>query len=254
MFLTLMPTLNYAQFISSMGIASKFITNAGNAMLRSEEDTLNSKFEKETAVIHFDLGSTEITSEMKLALDSMVEVLNSYPDKLLKITAHTDNRASNNYNLVLSQKRAESTLAYLESKGISRKRVRVKSFGENVPLIDCNSATFCTEEQQMQNRRVELSILYPTSYSSTTLNHNTYPNVVYHVQLIISDIQISNFCNSINGENNIFREYNSDGYYSYYSGVFSHHLDAEKHMNELAKKGYKGYVVAFKNEQRVVLK
>ena len=75
----------------------------------------------------------------------------------IEIGAHTDSRATDMYNLLLSNKRAKSTLEYLVANGISRKRLRSKGYGESVQLVKCGNA--CTEQEHSINRRCEFIIL-----------------------------------------------------------------------------------------------
>jgi peptidoglycan-associated lipoprotein len=57
----------------------------------------------------------------------------------------------------LSQRRAESTLEYLVSQGISRDRLVPKGYGEEVPLNDCTRPNMCTEAEYARNRRSEFT-------------------------------------------------------------------------------------------------
>ena len=77
----------------------------------------------------------------------------------IEIDAHTDSRASDTYNLMLSNKRAASSLEYLVKNGIKRKRLRSRGFGESVPLIKCGKTKVCTEQEHSINRRCEFIIL-----------------------------------------------------------------------------------------------
>jgi len=74
----------------------------------------------------------------------------------IEIGAHTDSRATDTYNMMLSNKRAASTLEYLVKNGIKRKRLRYKGFGETVPLVRCGNS--CTEQEHSINRRCEFII------------------------------------------------------------------------------------------------
>ena len=79
-------------------------------------------------------------------------------DKMVILAkSHTDNRGSDNYNLLLSDRRAKSTVQYIVSKGISATRISGKGMGELEPKVDCGKE--CTEEQLAQNRRSEFLIV-----------------------------------------------------------------------------------------------
>lgn len=107
--------------------------------------------------IYFDFNKYEIKPEAARTLDVLVDLLNKYPRMEIQLGAHTDNRASDLYNLALSNNRAAATLEYLVQNGIDRKRLRSKGFGERVPLVDCKDK--CTEEEHSINRRCEFLIL-----------------------------------------------------------------------------------------------
>ncbi|TRZ41999.1 OmpA family protein [Robertkochia solimangrovi] len=107
--------------------------------------------------IYFDLDKWAIKPQAAKTLDILVALLKKYPDMDIQLGAHTDSRASAAYNLDLSQKRAQSALDYLASKGISGSRLRARGFGESQPLVDCKDN--CTEVEHSINRRCEFIIL-----------------------------------------------------------------------------------------------
>ena len=107
--------------------------------------------------IYFDLNKSNIKSDSERILNILVNLLKKYPEMEIEIGAHTDSRASDYYNIILSNKRATSTLEYLVKNGINKKRLRTKGFGEAVPLLKCGNA--CTEQEHSINRRCEFIIL-----------------------------------------------------------------------------------------------
>jgi outer membrane protein OmpA-like peptidoglycan-associated protein len=107
--------------------------------------------------IYFDLNKWNIKEQAAKILDVLVGLLNKYPLMEVQIGAHTDSRASEMYNLILSNNRAASTLEYLVNKGIDRKRLRYKGYGESVPLVKCGDK--CTEAEHSINRRCEFRVL-----------------------------------------------------------------------------------------------
>jgi len=109
--------------------------------------------------IYFDLNKWDIKPDAARILNSLLDLLNKYPDMEIELGAHTDSRASNTYNLMLSNKRAGATLEYLVQHGIKRKRLRSKGYGEAVPLIKCGTTKECTEQEHSINRRCEFIIL-----------------------------------------------------------------------------------------------
>ncbi|WP_290838480.1 OmpA family protein [Flavobacterium sp.] len=109
--------------------------------------------------IYFDLNKFEIKPEAARVLDVLYDLLAKYPEMEVELGAHTDSRATNTYNLVLSNRRAAAAVDYLASKGIERKRIKPKGYGEEVPLIKCGDERPCTEQEHSINRRCEFIIL-----------------------------------------------------------------------------------------------
>jgi peptidoglycan-associated lipoprotein len=83
--------------------------------------------------INYAFGSYEITEESKAALDSVVQLLTLNPTITIELMAHTDHIGSNEFNSDLSQKRAQSVVDYLISKGINPARLVAKGYGETWP-------------------------------------------------------------------------------------------------------------------------
>lgn len=83
--------------------------------------------------INYAFGSYEITEESKAALDSVVQLLNLNPTIKIELMAHTDFVGSDQFNSELSQKRAQSVVDYLISKGINSARLVAKGYGETWP-------------------------------------------------------------------------------------------------------------------------
>lgn len=103
---------------------------------------------------YFEFDDYRISPASFVLLDQVVEILNRYPGIKLEIAAHTDNMGSFEYNMDLSQKRAQSMVNYLVQKGIDPERLVGKGYGESRPIADNN-----TEEGRSINRRVEFIIL-----------------------------------------------------------------------------------------------
>lgn len=107
--------------------------------------------------IYFEFDRSNITQQGAAELDKLVNVMEKYPDMVIYVKSHTDGKGSAAYNLRLSEQRAQSTVQYLVSKGISKERVSGKGFGSTEPKVDCRAN--CTEEEDAQNRRSEFKII-----------------------------------------------------------------------------------------------
>ncbi|MEZ4801381.1 MAG: OmpA family protein [Gelidibacter sp.] len=107
--------------------------------------------------IYFDFDKSNITSKAAFELDKLVQVMNKYPNMVIDVTAHTDNRGSDSYNMGLSDRRAKTTVQYVISKGIDKSRIKGEGKGESSPKVDCGAN--CTEEEHQMNRRSEFIIV-----------------------------------------------------------------------------------------------
>lgn len=107
--------------------------------------------------IFFAFNKSDITQQGAEELNKLVTVMNNYPKMEILVKSHTDSKGSASYNLSLSEKRAQATVDYIVSKGISKNRISGQGFGESEPKIDCGDD--CTKEQDAQNRRSEFLIV-----------------------------------------------------------------------------------------------
>ncbi len=106
--------------------------------------------------IYFDYDKSNITQQGAFELDKLVQVMKSNDKLVIFAKSHTDNRGSDQYNLSLSDRRAQATVQYVISKGIPAERITGKGFGESEPVVPCNP---CTEEEYAKNRRSEFLIV-----------------------------------------------------------------------------------------------
>ncbi|NBL64883.1 OmpA family protein [Flavobacterium sp. NST-5] len=107
---------------------------------------------KENAV-RFDTNKSTLTAAAKANLDKLVTVFNSYPDTDIVIYGYTDSTGPADYNLTLSDQRADAVKNYLISKGLVASRFKTTGMGIADPI-----ASNDTVEGRAQNRRVEFAI------------------------------------------------------------------------------------------------
>ena len=105
--------------------------------------------------IFFENNSDKLKVASLSQLDELTKILNKYSEATLTIEGHTDNVGADEYNMTLSQKRAESVKNYLVQKGISTDRLISVGMGETKPI-----ATNNTTLGKSKNRRVELKTNY----------------------------------------------------------------------------------------------
>ncbi len=111
--------------------------------------------------IYFDFDKASIRPDAAKELDKVVAIMQKYPELKIEAGSHTDSRGPAEYNQILSERRAASTVAYIVSKGIDAGRLTAKGYGESQLTNKCNGTVKCTEEQHQQNRRTEFVLLNP---------------------------------------------------------------------------------------------
>lgn len=109
--------------------------------------------------VYFKLNSSYLTQKDKELLGQLVAIMESEPNLAIKVTAHTDSRGTDKYNQWLSERRAERTVDYVLSKGISADRISHEAFGETQLVNECSDGVRCTEEQHAKNRRSDFLII-----------------------------------------------------------------------------------------------
>lgn len=110
------------------------------------------------ANIYYDFEKWDIREDARPSLDSLSNILITNPNINIRLASHTDCRGDDDFNLNLSQKRAESAVAYLIEKGIEPSRLEAEGKGEKKPYVSCICAD-CTEEEHQANRRTTFQIL-----------------------------------------------------------------------------------------------
>lgn len=109
--------------------------------------------------IYYDFDKWDILSKSVVELDKLVKVMNDNAGWTVELGSHTDSRGSDPYNEKLSQKRSDSAVAYIISKGIGKERIVAKGYGEKELVNRCTNGVKCSAEEHQQNRRTEFKIL-----------------------------------------------------------------------------------------------
>jgi len=108
--------------------------------------------------IHYDFDKFNIRKDAEYILNGLLRIMHENPTLIIELASHTDSRGNDDYNLNLSQQRAQAAVDYLVSRGISRSRMEAKGYGET-RLIYGKEGAPCTEAQHQLNRRTEFTIL-----------------------------------------------------------------------------------------------
>ncbi len=111
--------------------------------------------------ILFDLDKYVIKEAAKKELNRLVQFMKDNPSVKVELSSHTDCRNTNAYNQTLSQNRANASVDYVVSQGISRDRLVGVGYGETKLLNRCADGVNCTEAEHAINRRTEMKVICP---------------------------------------------------------------------------------------------
>lgn len=109
--------------------------------------------------VYYEFDKSELMPESFPALDEIVRMLNTYPSMMIELGAHTDSKGSDQYNLKLSEARAQSVVNYLAGKGIDVSRLVPKGYGESMPIEPNEINGKDNPEGREKNRRTEFKVL-----------------------------------------------------------------------------------------------
>lgn len=113
--------------------------------------------------IYYDFDKSDIRPDAAQRLDSIINLMKQHPDWNLEVAGNADCRGSDQYNLALSQRRADAAIRYVAQHGIDKRRLTTKANGESQPVNRCVDGVECSEAEHQQNRRVEFTLILHTS-------------------------------------------------------------------------------------------
>ncbi len=165
--ITLEPEMEYKIFATKdnfystkpIEVSTKGVKKSQNIIADFELEKI--ELEKPIVVnnMYYDLGKWDIKPDSKQVLDGLVKFMAENPGITIELSSHTDSRASDKYNLMLSEKRAKSAVTYMISKGVNPERLKSKGYGETRLLNHCANNVKCTEEEHSLNRRTEFKVI-----------------------------------------------------------------------------------------------
>lgn len=126
----------------------------------SPQDVLSDVFDN----LNFEFGKSEIKKDSFPYLDNLADTLLKAKNWKLEIQGHTDNKGTEQFNLKLSQSRADAVKDYLVSKGVDKETITAIGMGESKPIVGND-----TEANREKNRRVEFRITKPNNEVITTV-------------------------------------------------------------------------------------
>lgn len=142
---------NKGSFYYQTIVTVKAMTQEVTADASSLADELNKSGHVAVYGIRFDTGKATILPDSENTLGEIVKMMQQNAEVNLSVEGHTDNVGSAASNQSLSEKRAQSVVAWLTAHGIATTRLKAKGWGQTKPLESNN-----TEDGRAKNRRVEL--------------------------------------------------------------------------------------------------
>ncbi|MEL7222004.1 MAG: OmpA family protein, partial [Bacteroidota bacterium] len=109
--------------------------------------------------IYYDFNKSAIRRGAAQDLEALAQLMNSYPSMQIELGAHTDSRGTDEYNLDLSLRRADSAKEFLLQRGVAENRIRAVGYGERQLRNHCQNEVNCSEEEHLLNRRTEVKVL-----------------------------------------------------------------------------------------------
>ncbi len=140
----------YGFFTTDVDMASRQETSK----LKVDLVPLKPERKIELKAITFEYNSSELRQSSYEELKQVIELLLTNPELKVQISAHSDDKGSDSYNLKLSERRAQSVVSFLTEQGLAEEKLVARGFGETRPLVPNDS-----EQNRAKNRRVELEIL-----------------------------------------------------------------------------------------------
>jgi outer membrane protein OmpA-like peptidoglycan-associated protein len=128
----------------------------------------------ELEYLNYELDKGEITPAAAKIMDRLIALLKQYPEMEIRIESHTDSRGSDDYNMLLSKKRARAAFDYVVSQGIDPRRLLYHGYGETRLLNNCGNGVQCAEEQHEVNRRSIVKVVRKGNYKEKRDQKNIF--------------------------------------------------------------------------------
>jgi peptidoglycan-associated lipoprotein len=147
--------------VAPMEAEAETVTEEAPQMAKLEQEPVTGRYVEDEGAsmefrdIHFDFDMYNIRDDAKPTLDKLSSFLTETDAKVI-LEGHCDERGTDEYNLALGDRRAQSVKQYLVASGVSRNKIETVSYGEEKPLCEDK-----TEGCFAQNRRAHFVILSP---------------------------------------------------------------------------------------------
>lgn len=109
--------------------------------------------------VYFNSNDATLLPTAKRVLDEVVNVMENIRNITVELSSHSDSKGSDEYNLILSKKRAKAAVDYIISQGVDSKRITGIGYGETKLVNKCANGVDCSEEEHAENRRLEFKVI-----------------------------------------------------------------------------------------------
>lgn len=109
--------------------------------------------------IYYDFDDDKILPDAEKDLSALLQLMDEYKNMVIELSSHTDAQGSDKYNERLSQRRAQSAVEWLISRGVDPKRLVPVGYGERHILNHCVNGVSCSDDEHRVNRRTEFKII-----------------------------------------------------------------------------------------------
>lgn len=134
--------------------------NAGKMTLNIASAPIAAGTVIELPNIYYNYNDGSLRPDARKDLDLVAAILQQYPSMVVELASHTDSRGTSEYNLELSQRRADNVAEYLVNrKHVDKSRLKPVGYGENAIRNQCKEGVQCSEKDHSRNRRTEIRVL-----------------------------------------------------------------------------------------------
>lgn len=139
-----------------------YVDDPWMSIIEREVSSNNKSNEGKTIVenILFEFNKADLQAQSQQTLDKVVLAMLSNQKFNIELSAHSDSKGSDPYNLKLSEQRANSAKTYIISKGVDEARIIAKGYGETKLINNCGNNAICSDDEHAVNRRLEFKLIF----------------------------------------------------------------------------------------------
>ncbi len=143
-------------------LSELYVDDPWLSIIEKELNSKNKPGDTETIIenILFEFNKAELQPQSQLTLDKIALAMQSNENFNIELSAHSDSKGSDVYNLKLSEQRAIASKNYIIGKGINANRIKAKGYGEAKLLNNCGNAIICSDDEHAVNRRLEFILIF----------------------------------------------------------------------------------------------